>query len=272
MKPVSPAPQMDSWCVCVTAEHARRSHAARERSASPPSKWTAVAVEKKGWSLSTAASTVWRKPSYTAPLLRPPVRRSSAARRTCATATSADTLSCRCFPQVGGSEGTDGVAVVCSQTEIHLFVPLFYPVPSSSEDEPEGEPVRYRVETLALFVLGPVVVLALLSVVSVLACRRLHHGRLQRLQEFDTEQGAIDGLISSNVGDSTLAVRDTASRSSLEHKQKICQISCYFLPCSFLCPSLGPVVPLVYVREWLRFAIPGPENCGPADQSGGVCR
>ncbi|XP_023252763.1 activin receptor type-1-like [Seriola lalandi dorsalis] len=73
------------------------------------------------------------------------------------------------------------------------------------EDEPAGEPVRYRVETLALFVLGPVVVLALLSVVSVLACRRLHHGRLQRLQEFDTEQGAIDGLISSNVGDSTLA-------------------------------------------------------------------
>lgn len=72
---------------------------------------------------------------------------------------------------------------------------------------PEGEPVRYRVETLALFVLGPVVVLALLSVVSVLACRRLHHGRLQRLQEFDTEQGAIDGLITSNVGDSTLAVR-----------------------------------------------------------------
>lgn len=74
---------------------------------------------------------------------------------------------------------------------------------------PEGEPVRYRVETLALFVLGPVVVLALLSVVSVLACRRLHHGRLQRLQEFDAEQGAIDGLITSNVGDSTLAVRVT---------------------------------------------------------------
>ncbi|XP_072313249.1 activin receptor type-1 [Eucyclogobius newberryi] len=70
---------------------------------------------------------------------------------------------------------------------------------------PEGEPVPYRVETLALFILAPVVVLVLLSVVSVLACRRLHHGRLQRLQEFDTEQGTIDGLISSNVGDSTLA-------------------------------------------------------------------
>lgn len=62
-------------------------------------------------------------------------------------------------------------------------------------------------ETLALFILGPVVVLAVLSVVSVLACKRLHHGRLQRLQEFDTEQGTVDGLITSNVGDSTLAVR-----------------------------------------------------------------
>ncbi|XP_075873876.1 activin receptor type-1 [Nelusetta ayraudi] len=70
---------------------------------------------------------------------------------------------------------------------------------------PEEEPVQYRVETLALFILGPVVVLAVLSVVSVLACKRLHHGRLQRLQEFDTEQGTVDGLITSNVGDSTLA-------------------------------------------------------------------
>lgn len=71
---------------------------------------------------------------------------------------------------------------------------------------PEEEPVQYRVETLALFILGPVVVLVVLSVVSVLACKRLHHGRLQRLQEFDTEQGTVDGLITSNVGDSTLAV------------------------------------------------------------------
>ncbi|XP_038129451.1 activin receptor type-1 [Cyprinodon tularosa] len=68
---------------------------------------------------------------------------------------------------------------------------------------PEEKPVRYQVETLALFVLAPVVVLVLLSVVSILACRRLHHGRLQRLQEFDTEQG--DGLITSNLGDGTLA-------------------------------------------------------------------
>ncbi|KAM3871547.1 activin receptor type-1 [Diretmus argenteus] len=78
------------------------------------------------------------------------------------------------------------------------LMPLLLPAP-------EGEPVQYRAEMLAFFVFGPVVVLALLSVVAVLACRRLHRGRLQRLQEFDTEQGAIDGLITSNVGDSTLA-------------------------------------------------------------------
>lgn len=76
-------------------------------------------------------------------------------------------------------------------------------------------------ETLALFVLGPVVVLVLLSVVSVLACRRLHHGRLQRLQEFDTEQGAIDGLITSNVGDSTLAVRmKPSSQTKFNHEHE----------------------------------------------------
>lgn len=79
-------------------------------------------------------------------------------------------------------------------------------------------------ETLALFVLGPVVVLALLSIVSVLACRRLHHGRLQRLQEFDTEQGAIDGLITSNVGDSTLAVRIREVVVATMKRDSICRV------------------------------------------------
>nr|XP_023674213.1 activin receptor type-1-like isoform X1 [Paramormyrops kingsleyae]XP_023674214.1 activin receptor type-1-like isoform X1 [Paramormyrops kingsleyae]XP_023674215.1 activin receptor type-1-like isoform X1 [Paramormyrops kingsleyae] len=70
---------------------------------------------------------------------------------------------------------------------------------------PEGKPIRYRVETLVIFVIGPFVVLALLSLLAVLVCRRLHHGRLERLHEMDAEQGAIDGLIASNVGDGTLA-------------------------------------------------------------------
>uniref|UniRef100_H3C903 receptor protein serine/threonine kinase n=1 Tax=Tetraodon nigroviridis TaxID=99883 RepID=H3C903_TETNG len=86
-----------------------------------------------------------------------------------------------------------------SNTSAHSLRAL---LPTASA--PEGEPVPYRVETLVLFILGPVVVLALLSLASVLACRRFHRGR-QRLQEFDTEQGAIDDLIASNVGDSTLA-------------------------------------------------------------------
>lgn len=72
---------------------------------------------------------------------------------------------------------------------------------------PEGKPIGYRVETLVIFVIGPFVVLALLSLLAVLVCRRLHHGRLERLHEMDAEQGAIDGLIASNVGDGTLAVR-----------------------------------------------------------------
>ncbi len=95
---------------------------------------------------------------------------------------------------------------------------------------PEGETaVHYRVEMLVLFVLGPFVVLGLLSVLALLVCRRLHHGRLERLHEFDTEQGAIDGLIASNVGDSTLAVFHFYSLQKLLIfcKYQILYIKCY---------------------------------------------
>ena len=71
---------------------------------------------------------------------------------------------------------------------------------------PEAEPVRYCMETLVLLVQGPVGVLTLLSLLAVVVCRRMHRGRLERLREYDPEQGAIDGLIATNVGDSTLAV------------------------------------------------------------------
>lgn len=73
--------------------------------------------------------------------------------------------------------------------------------------DPEGEPMRYSAQTLVLMVLVPFAVLALLAMLAVPVWRRLHPRRLERLHEFDTEQGAIDGLIASNVGDSTLAVR-----------------------------------------------------------------
>lgn len=137
-----------------------------------------------------------------------------------------------------------------------------------SSTAPDGEPIRYRIEVVALVVLG----LALLSVVSVLACRRLHHGRLQRLQEFDTEQGAIDGLITSNVGDSTLAVRkrDPHAERFLQTLVSVDQghSDDYAVPSS----HLGPAGPLLYIGKRLRSSLPGSENCGQTDQSGGVCR
>ncbi|XP_077394165.1 activin receptor type-1 [Festucalex cinctus] len=71
---------------------------------------------------------------------------------------------------------------------------------------PQGEPVGYGAGALALLALGPVAALALLSAAAALICGRLHRGHLRRLQEFDAEQGAVDGLIGSNVqGDGTLA-------------------------------------------------------------------
>ncbi|XP_056445862.1 activin receptor type-1 [Gadus macrocephalus] len=141
----------------------------------------------------------------------------------------------RCFSSVkrgsGGEQGAGGPVELhqgCfeerEKIELHCFTPpsLHQAIACCAQDmcngnvtrhsmmtlllsAPEGESVRYRVRTVALLVLGPVGVLVLLAVGSVLACRRLHHGRLHRLQEFDTEQGAVDGLITSNLGDSTLA-------------------------------------------------------------------
>ncbi|XP_057715035.1 activin receptor type-1 [Corythoichthys intestinalis] len=70
---------------------------------------------------------------------------------------------------------------------------------------PQGEPVGYGAGKLALLALGPVAALALLLAAAALACGRLRRGRPRRLQEFDTEQGAADGLVRANVGDGTLA-------------------------------------------------------------------
>lgn len=100
-------------------------------------------------------------------------------------------------------------------------------------------------ETVALFVLGPVVVLALLSAVSVLACRRLHRGRLQRLQEFDTEQGAVDGLITSNVGDSTLAV---SGREVLGEEIHDTENTCSSHPALTVCTVCTPLLPKCLYR------------------------
>ncbi|XP_069776716.1 activin receptor type-1-like isoform X1 [Narcine bancroftii] len=70
---------------------------------------------------------------------------------------------------------------------------------------PKGEPIEYSVETLIIFVVSTIVVLIVLSLVAVLVCRKIHQNRMERLHARDAENGAIDGLIASNVGDSTLA-------------------------------------------------------------------
>lgn len=61
-------------------------------------------------------------------------------------------------------------------------------------------------EMLIIVVVSTVIVLIVLSLVAVLICRKIHQNRMQRLHARDAENGAIDGLIASNVGDSTLAV------------------------------------------------------------------
>uniref|UniRef100_H3ANV3 Activin receptor type-1 n=1 Tax=Latimeria chalumnae TaxID=7897 RepID=H3ANV3_LATCH len=51
----------------------------------------------------------------------------------------------------------------------------------------------------------PVVMLIILSLLAVMTFRKIHHHQMERLNARDAEYGTIDGLISSNVGDSTLA-------------------------------------------------------------------
>lgn len=196
---------MDSCSVHVKVLNASTPPGAKVPSASLRSKLVRVEC-----SLSVAVWTSRTKSFSSASQLRPTTRLFNAAPRTGATAIPPGNIWCLFYHQVLYVYKEIGLS--CSSSPYYTFFPPFQTIRISFlhlPTAPEGEPVRYRVETLALFVLGPVVVLALLSVVSVLACRRLHHGRLQRLQEFDAEQGAIDGLITSNVGDSTLAVRVT---------------------------------------------------------------
>uniref|UniRef100_H3A6B9 receptor protein serine/threonine kinase n=1 Tax=Latimeria chalumnae TaxID=7897 RepID=H3A6B9_LATCH len=74
--------------------------------------------------------------------------------------------------------------------------------PLSSQSCPS---LKNNLFTMVLFVISPVIVLIILSVAAVLICRKIHQSRVQRLHAYDVEHGAVDGLIASNVGDSTLA-------------------------------------------------------------------
>lgn len=60
--------------------------------------------------------------------------------------------------------------------------------------------------TLVIVIMAPIIVLVVLSAAAILVFRRIHHNQMERLTSRDAEYGTIDGLIASNVGESTLAV------------------------------------------------------------------
>uniref|UniRef100_A0A2I4DAN2 Activin receptor type-1 n=1 Tax=Austrofundulus limnaeus TaxID=52670 RepID=A0A2I4DAN2_AUSLI len=63
----------------------------------------------------------------------------------------------------------------------------------------------YIVTTLVIAIVAPIVVLIFLSAVAIFVFRRIHRNQMERLTSRDAEYGTIDGLIASNVGESTLA-------------------------------------------------------------------
>lgn len=73
----------------------------------------------------------------------------------------------------------------------------------------------YSARTLAMVVVAPVIVLTIVTMVTVVILRKLHQNQMQRLNAREAEYGAIDGLIASNVGDSTLAVSISFKISTL---------------------------------------------------------
>lgn len=79
--------------------------------------------------------------------------------------------------------------------------------PSSSAEEFSS----YSVITLVIVIVAPVIVLIVLSAIAILVFRRIHHNQMERLTSRDAEYGTIDGLIASNVGESTLAVSSLSS-------------------------------------------------------------
>ncbi|XP_039351343.1 activin receptor type-1 isoform X3 [Mauremys reevesii] len=69
----------------------------------------------------------------------------------------------------------------------------------------QGEAVGYSMEMLVIVILAPVIVLMIFSALAVLIIRKIQQNHMERLNARDAEYGTIEGLIASNVGDSTLA-------------------------------------------------------------------
>uniref|UniRef100_A0A3Q3W7Z2 Activin receptor type-1 n=1 Tax=Mola mola TaxID=94237 RepID=A0A3Q3W7Z2_MOLML len=76
---------------------------------------------------------------------------------------------------------------------------------NSTVELPVKELSSYSVTTLAIVIVAPIIVLIVLSTIAILVFRRIHRNQMERLTSRDAEYGTIDGLIASNVGESTLA-------------------------------------------------------------------
>lgn len=74
--------------------------------------------------------------------------------------------------------------------------------------------------TLVIVIMAPIIALIVLSAAAILVFRRIHHNQMERLTSRDAEYGTIDGLIASNVGESTLAVSVVMGYLKLNVKKK----------------------------------------------------
>uniref|UniRef100_A0A3Q3K4G5 Activin receptor type-1 n=1 Tax=Monopterus albus TaxID=43700 RepID=A0A3Q3K4G5_MONAL len=93
---------------------------------------------------------------------------------------------------------------------------------------------NYSVTTLAIIIVVPIIILIVLSTVAILVFRRIHHNQMERLTSRDAEYGTIDGLIASNVGESTLAV---SSEYNLKYSLSLSVLIFVFGLCLCLCFS-----------------------------------
>ncbi|XP_048341101.1 activin receptor type-1 [Sphaerodactylus townsendi] len=69
----------------------------------------------------------------------------------------------------------------------------------------QAKAMEYPKEMLIVFIMAPVIALMLLSGIVCQIIRKVRQHNLERLNSRDAEYGTIEGLIASNVGDSTLA-------------------------------------------------------------------
>lgn len=104
-----------------------------------------------------------------------------------------------------------GLKTLSGNLQIYFFLSLFalFPfLPLFQGQTFQGEAAGYSVETLIIVILAPVVALIVFTAVGLLIVRRVQKNHMERLNSRDAEYGTIEGLIASNVGDSTLAVSD----------------------------------------------------------------